>query len=746
MSTGIFGIGISGMQAAQLGLLTTEHNVANASTPGYNRQRIQQATNIPLMTGAGAVGQGTHVTTIERMYSDFLTGQVNTSQTNVSELDTYYSQIKQIDNMLADPNSGLSPALQEFFRGVQQVAANPSSIPSRQSMISAASSMVARLHGIEDRLSQMAEGVNSQITSTVSAINSYAQQIANLNERIVTAQSASNQPANDLLDQRDQLVAELNKLIKVSTVTESDGSYNVFIGTGQQLVVGVRATTMTATASTADPSRIVVGLESAGGAQELPEYLITGGQLGGLVRFRSESLDPALNQIGQVAASMALTFNAQNALGQDLLGQATGSPGFVANFFNMQNMQPMAIKNTNNTGSGVLQATFVSPPPMGGTYTLSNTAGTYTLTRQSDGKTWTGGPTPSDVVDAGGNTVPTSEGVNLAGATVSPGMSSVLTSSTIPANFYTNLTASDYKLVRDTAGSYSLTRLSDNFKWSIPLDGVSPPNPDAATLNAISKTEGFSLSVTSGTMAVGDSFMIQPTRVAARNIALNASVAADPRLVAAAAPVTSQANTANVGKMTLSQGMVATGYTLPATPLTITATATQLTGFPAGVAVTAVYADGSSVASNGAVNLVNGGSQLTGFSFNGMTFDASGAPAVGDRFTIQRNAGGVDDGRNIFLLGKLQTQNTMGGRTASYQAAYAQFVSGVGNKTQETQVTGDAQKALLEQSQSSREALSGVNLDEEAANLLRYQQAYQAAAKMLDIGNKLFDTVLSIRS
>ncbi|HJW26033.1 MAG TPA: flagellar hook-associated protein FlgK [Rhodocyclaceae bacterium] len=742
MSSGLFGIGISGMQAAQLGLLTTEHNVANASTPGYNRQRILQATNVPLMTGAGAVGQGTHVTTIERMYSEFLAGQVNTSQTSVSELDTYYGQIKQIDNMLADPNSGLSPALQDFFKGVQQVAANPSSIPSRQSMTASASSLVARIHGIEDRLSQMSEGVNGQITTTVGTINSYAQQIANLNERIVLAQSASNQPANDLVDQRDQLVTELNKLVKVSTATESDGSYNVFIGTGQQLVVGTRASAMTATASAADPSRIVVGLETAGGAQELPEYLITGGQLGGLVRFRSESLDPALNEIGRVAASMALTFNAQQALGQDLQGRAAGDTGFAANFFDMTNMGPSAIKNAHNTGNGVLQAAFVSPPPMGGTYTLSNTAGTYTLTRQSDGKTWTGA-SPAGVVDANGDAPPVSEGLNLAGATVAPGLTATLTSSTIPANFYTNLTASDYQLVRDGVGSYTLTRMSDNHKWNIPADAANLPGLSSL----ISQTEGFTLNLASGTINVGDSYLIRPSRAAARNIAVDASVAADARLVAAAAPLTTRPATGNVGKMTLSQGAVAPGYAVPSPALTLSATATQLTGFPAGVNVTAVYADGTSIASNGGpVNLVNGTSQLAGFSFNGMSFDVNGSPVAGDSFTIERNAGGVDDGRNIFLLGKLQTANTMGGRTASYQGAYAQFVSTIGNKTRETQVTGEAQQALLDQAQGAREALSGVNLDEEAANLLRYQQAYQASAKMLDIGNKLFDTVLSIRS
>ncbi len=138
MGTGIFSIGVSAIQNAQLGLMTTEHNISNANTPGYNRQRIIQASNGGILTGSGFIGQGSHVSTVERMYDEFLVNQVNRAQTTSSELDAYYAQISQIDNMLADTNSGLSPALQDFFSGVQQVAANPAQLPARQAMVSAA--------------------------------------------------------------------------------------------------------------------------------------------------------------------------------------------------------------------------------------------------------------------------------------------------------------------------------------------------------------------------------------------------------------------------------------------------------------------------------------------------------------------------------------------------------------------------------------------------------------------------------
>lgn len=668
MSTGIFSIGVTGMQAAQLGLLTAEHNIANSSTAGYSRQRTVQATNIALMTGAGAIGQGAHVQTVQRLYSEFLSGQVLTAQSSVSELDSYYANISQIDNMLADANAGLSPALQDFFSAVQKVGNSPSSLPARQAMVSAAQSLAARFQSLDTRLSEMQENVNQQIVADVEAINTLSQQIADINGRIIATQASFNQPANDLLDQRDQLINDLNKLIKVSTTSNNDGSLNVFFGNGQQLVVGPAVTTLTARASSADPSRVVVGVATATGIQELPARLVTGGDLGGLLRFRSEALDPAINQLGQVAASVALTFNAQHALGQDLMGSVRGDANFVANFFTLA--APRVIANSNNVAGSNVSATFVAPT-----------------------------------------------------APVAPGFD---------GNFFTNLTGSDYQLQVTAANQYQLTRLSDGQSWSGNL----------AAINGIANGQGFNINVASA--AVGDSFTIRPTAEAAKNVAVDARIGADVRLVAAGAPVKTLRAVTNQGTMTLSQGVVGNGYSLANLPITITAGATTLNGFPGGSTVTATYADGSSATFTGNVNMTNAGSQLTSISFDGMRFDLVGTPVTGDSFTIGRNTGGVDDGRNVLLLAKLQTQKAMSGGSASFQSAYAQLVASNGIKTNEVRVAGEAQQALLEQSQQARDSLSGVNLDEEAANLLRYQQAYQASAKMLEIGTRLFDTILSI--
>ena len=667
MSTGIFGIGISGINAAQLGLLTTEHNVVNANTPGYTRQRTVQATNIAVNTGAGSIGQGVHVQTIERIYDAFINRQVNTAQTTVSQLDAFYSQIKQIDNMLADASAGLSPALQDFFSGVQQVASNPSLLPARQAMISSAQTMVERFRSLDSRLEEINYEINGRITNAVSEINTYAGLIADINQRIVVSEASYGQPANDLLDQRDRLVSDLNQLIKVSTTTNSDGSFNVFIGSGQQLVVGGTSQQMTATPSVTDASRVVVGLKTSSGALELPEYLVNGGVLGGLVSFRASSLDRVANEIGRLGASLALTFNAQLGLGQDLLGNVAGDPEFVGNLFALSAPQVQA--NSTNIGSGDLSAAFAPPQA----------------------------PMPPD----------------------------------FSGNYFTSLQASDYQVTFAAGGDYSVRRLSDNrIIFNGNGAGVASFDGIDLTINAVGDP--------------GDRFKVEPYSEIARNLSINQQIAADPRLIAAAAPVRVTPNIANSGTFKISQGVVAEGYVVPSPPLALTVNQTDLQGVTSSW--TAIYSDGTEVPGAGDIPLSAGAATLVGFTFDNMHFTISGAPpATGsDSFLVDSNALGIQDGRNAILFAKLQTQSTMDGGASTYQAAYSKLVADNGIRSREAKVQLEAQTAVLQQAQANREALSGVNLDEEAANMLKFQRAYQASSKLLEIGNKLFDTILSL--
>lgn len=671
MGSGLISIAMTGINAAQAGLLTTGNNISNLSTEGYTRQRTLQASNPSVMTGAGGIGQGVHVVTVERMFSQALTTQVLNAQTNVSALDTYYAQVSQIDNMLADKEAGLTPLMQKFFDAAQSVATNPSSISARQSMVSAAETMTTGYRSMYERLTEIEAGINSQVRDTVGQINTYTEQIADLNEKIISASAIGGQPANDLYDKRDKLVADLNELVKVTVTSNTNGSYNVFVGSGQQLVVGSQVTMMSAEPASADRSRNVIGLVGpTGNIQELPESLISGGKLGGLLSFRSEALDASFNQLGLMATSFTQTFNAQHALGRDLLGNANGSANFVSEFFSVG--APDVIPNSKNA---------------------------------------TGSPTVSVTLDP-----VTSNGTN----------------------YYSNLTASDYRLSYDSgAKPLTLTRLSDNTSWT---------GADVAEINSKLATDpqGFLLDTATG-FSSGDSYLIQPTRDAARHFAISDKISADPRLIAAGlSEAVARGAAANTGTGSVSSVSYAAGFST-GSALSLSYNAGSLSGFPATGTVTVTagattntYTMPSSVPyTAGATIAINGGG------WSGVSLVLSGAPNNGDSFTLAA-ATGVEDGRNIVKLGNLQTQNTMLGANATYQDNYAAFVNDVGNKTASAEISSVAQTSLLKQAVAAREAVSGVNRDEEAAKLIEYQQAYQASAKVIEIASNLFDTLLSI--
>ena len=688
MSSGFLGVGISGLAAAQLGLITTEHNITNAGTAGYTRQRSVQTSVVGLSSGSGFAGQGTNVSTIERMYDKYLSAQVNTAQTRLSETDAYYAQISQIDNMMADPSAGLSPALQSFFSGVQEVAANPSLLSARQSMISSAETLASRFQAIDTRLDELRVEVNGRIEDGVQMINSYAKQIAELNQRIVIAESAFNQPANDLRDQRGELINNLNKLIKVTTPTNTNnGSLNVFIGSGQPLVVNTDARELTTGVSSTDASKVVIGVKTSAGDDSflLPDSLIVGGELGGLIKFRNDALVTTTNEVGRMAATLALTVNAQQAMGQDLLGLAQGEAGFTGDFFATNTLKPLVGADANNdqTDPAIISAAFVSPT-FGG----------------ADG------------------------------------------------NFYTNLTSSDYQLT-NTLGNFTLTRLSDNKQWS---------DTDIAALSTtVSAEDGFSFSLSSGTFVDGDSFLIQPTKSAAENLRVNPIISSDPRTIAAALPFKTESTKSNTGTWAISGGTGIPGANLSLLPVKIDYVFTPAAGafpetrelsFPvtlAGQSVSIKLPDGTTSAVttipvSGRIDYISG----MEIQFSGMKFSLTGAPNNGDSFSLSRNAAASSDSRNALALGKLQTQNTVAGGTSTFQTAYSQTVANVGIKTRELRVIGAAQESALSEAQTSRDNLSGVNLDEEAANMIRYQQAYQASAKILDIGSTLFDSILAL--
>ena len=642
MTTSILSIGQSALAAAQVGLSITGHNIANSSTAGYTRQIVEQGAVAGQNSGYGFVGKGTEVVGVRRMYSEFLSGQVLSVQINKSNLDTYYSQIRRIDNLLADPSAGVSPALQDFFKSVQNLAAQPNDAASRQALLSSSESLAARFNGLDAQLADMRAGVNGQIESSVTAINAYARQIGQLNDAIEKATTAAQgRPPNDLMDQRDHLIAELGKEVRVTVVAQGNSS-NVFIGNGQPLVVGDKAYALAATSSPTDSNRTVVAYVARGQTSILAESALPGGRLGGLFEFRSQTLDPTQNALGRIAIVLSDSVNAQHRLGQT----ASGAVG--ADLFRLTS--PQVTASRDNTGSGQL--------------------------------------------------------------------STVLKDSS-------QLTTSDYRVQFD-GSNFHVTRLSDNTDFSyasLPQD-----------------IDGLTIAI-SGAPATGDQFMVRPTASGASGMQV---MIRDVSALATAAPVRAQAVVGNAGSGSISAGSVDASF-VPANiavPVTLqyASAVNQLTGFPSVPVTVTVNGTATTYVAGAAIPFVADAS----YSFSGMQVTLSGAPSDGDRFRLAANIGGVGDARNIAHIADLQGALTIGGKTAHFQGAYAMLVADVGNKTRELEVSSAAAGTFFTQATAAQQGESGVNLDEEAANMMRYQQAYQAAGKLMQAAGQLFDILLQL--
>ena len=545
MAVGLLGTAASGLQAFQRAISVTGHNISNANTEGYTRQRIELGTRPPSFTGQGFIGNGVQVESIERVFDEFVTERLRNTTSSSSQYETLALLSGRVSNLLGDDQAGLGNGLEAFFNAVQALADDPSSIPVRQVLLAEGESLIARFHNLDSQLDSMRDEINGGLSNMVAEINSLSTAIAEANRNIVDATSQGSGAApNDLLDERDSLINRLSELVSVRTVEQENGATNVFVGSGQSLVTGFLASELRTVPNDFDNRRLDIAVVGAGISTVITDNL-TGGQLGATLEFRDRMLDSAQNGLGRIAVTVATEFNRQHTLGMDLDGAAG------TDFFSVA--APQVAANLNNTGAASVSASF--------------------------------------------------DAANI-----------------------DDLSTDDYVLGFDGA-AWTLSRVSDG--QPVSMTGSGPFFADGLQIDI------------AGSAAAGDRFLIRPTRSAGAEVSM---LLGNPREIAAAAPAP--------------------------------------------------------------------------------------GPAPGDN-------------SNALLLANLQVAQTMENATTSFQGAYGQLVGELGTQTRSAQINADAQGALLAQAQESRDAVSGVNLDEEAANLLRFQQAYQAIAQVISVADSTFQTLLS---
>ncbi len=621
----ILNTSLSGLIAFQRALDVTSHNIANANTPGYSRQVASFASRVGNGGGGLQIGSGTQITTIERLYDAMQNEQLRTSTTGFARFDTLNDLSSRIDTLLADADTGLNSSLQSYSNSMQDLANDPSSIPTRQALIGEAEGLASRFRAMDGRLGDIEAEVNQRLALAVDDINQLATSIAEVNNKIALQTNSGSQP-NDLLDERDRLVLQLSEQVSVTTTLQNDGSMSVFIGSGQTLVLGGTARQLGVAGSEFDLTRANVVYQGLSGTTPL-DNSSTGGVLGGLLEFRSRILDPARQSLGQTAVAFTESLNSQHAAGMDLRGNLGGDLFSVA--------PPTVLVSGNNTGTGTATAT---------------------------------------ISDVG------------------------------------SLTGADYILEFDGA-AYSLSHAGTG--EVIPLGG---------TGTALDPLTGAGMSiVVGGAAAAGDRLLLRSGLDAAASMQ---NVTTDPQAIALAAPTRSSASLANIGNANVSPATV-----IDSSDAALLSSAviefTSATTYSINGAGSFAYTDGDPIV------------------INGSSVTITGTPSIGDQFSIEANYGASGDNSNGLLMADLQTVGILGGGSISITDNYGRLVSDIGATTHQIKAGRDAQGVVLTNARDAVLTTSGVNVDEEAANLIRFQQAYQAAAQVISVASSLFDTLLN---
>ena len=627
-------IGVSGLLATQRALATTANNIANSATEGYSRQRVNFSSRPPNFLGGSFLGTGVQISGIQRLFDQFLNTEIRSGVSSEGRLATFSGLAGRVGNIIGGPSSGVSTGLQNFFNSLESLANDPASTAVRQSVLSEAQSLARRFNTLDAQMQSMSREVDGRVRGTVQEVNSLTGSIALLNGQIAAALATAGDSGspNDLLDQRDQLIAQLSSKIDVSTIDQGDGTVSVFVGSGQSLVLGGRATALTVGDGAFGPQSQEVRIAGTPISGQ-----VSGGELGGLLQFRREILEPTRNELGLMALALSNEFNRISREGIDL----NGNPG--TDLFRVAG--PKVLDGSDNS-AGVSLEVSVSDP--------------------------------------------------------------------------SQLSGADYRLTFD-GGNFSLFNVSTGATVSLDAQQQADlQNGDPVTI------EGLSFQVT-GTPEAGDRFLVRPTVNAASSMQ---TLFSDPALLAAAAPVREAVGPGNTGTGTIVLG----GISNPSDP-----------NLADRVTIRFVDANNFELLDDDG-NVLGGPLPFASgepISFNGWVMRIDGAPAAGDEFSVEGNAGGVGDNRNALRMAALFEQPLLGDGSTSLFARSDALVSRVGSTAAAASTALSAQRSVLESSRAAQQSVSGVNLEEEAANLVRFQQAFEANAQVIRVADTIFQSLIA---
>jgi flagellar hook-associated protein 1 FlgK len=646
-------IGKTALFANYAALQTAGNNIANVNTTGYSRQEAQFQTSQGQFTGSGFFGKGVSVATVTRAYNELLTQQAVASK-SVAAADTARNdRLQQLENAFPTGTSGLGSAAGDFLNALIDLSNKPADAATRQVVLSQAQDLASRFRAAGDQLSALQTGVTQEVKASVGTVNTLAQQVAKLNLQISQFRGTGQSP-NDLLDERDRLVSQIGEFVNVTTVAADDGSVGLFIGGGQNLVLGSNANTLKAIPDPFDSARVQLALQEGGVNRPVMADSLQGGSIAGLLRFQNDDLTAANNLLGQMATAITGALNKQQSLGLDLSNPA--QPGGA--LFSVGS--PRVLEASSNTGTASLSLS---------------------------------------VTDSA------------------------------------QVQASDYSVQFDGT-NYTVTRLLDQ-------RAVTGSPFTAAQLATGVSFDGVSLQLSSGTAQAGDRFVLEPVATAAQNMQ---TVLSSPKGLAAAAPFVGSMGPSNTGTASVAS-LTAVDPAYDGT-MTTTITFDDNNGTYSWSMTDGTTTTTSPAAPPAAPLIWTAGTPI---SLNGFALDLDGVPKAGDVVTVAPTTSVASNNGNalafagladIGIVASTPLPNGSAGSALTITDAYASAISDIGVRVQGSKAATTISSGVATAAETARANASGVNLDEEAARLIQFQQSYQAAAKILQVAQSVFDTML----
>lgn len=671
---GLLNIGTQALNAHQIALDITGQNIANVNTDGYSRQSVlfeSGKVNVP----------GVRIDSVNRTVDSFSIRQLWTDTSIYYASSSFVNYANQLDDRLADSSTSISASMNDFFAGLQTSLDDPSSVTNRELVLAQAESLAQRFQSMDSFMERQNLDITSQVGAWVSEASQITSQIAELNGKI-TYTITRGDSANELKDQREELVRQLSSIIGVTIQNDSDNeNINIFTGNGQPLVIGTNSNTMSVTSGSPDPDDLKVMVNVSGTNVEVGEGITTG-KVGGLLTYRDEMLIPSWNELGRLAMVFTDSMNEVHQQGMDLNGELG-----LTMFSDLSNSGKVIGFTENKTvmaSTPRVQITDVSAI-QASDYELTFTAtNNFTIIRESDGQQF-------KLTDF---TLDNSDPANQADMT-----------------YFADPATGDLRLNFD---GMTITLNSENGFVKGDKFLIKPVRNGAEDIQ-LNLTNGYQLAIANpvkGTEAIDNTGYGEITDVTLTNAKDTSFASAKGQLTPPVEIVFNAGSPTTFNVYDISNPSNPVPYMLNSTT-----PATELTGVP--------YTSGEAI-------------QLNGFSVT-----INNQPDPGDQFTFGYNVDGVSDNDNGFKLSELQNSKLVSGG-ASYQDNYGLLVERVGTRTSVAQLNVKADETVLNSSIAVRESVSGVNLDEEAANLVRFQQAYQAAAQLISASRTMFDTLLNV--